>query len=251
MSISPKYNNGRLSLGNVGRNSTDGGPIKSPLANEPGRMSLDIGRNSPLVKKKWISLDDAPMSADNLSEYGSDFGGSSIALDESKSGSSNIRRRFAQTRNTNRSFEYKIVGNLIVSVEYKESDNKLTLWIHRASGLGGDRREDPEISSFVRMYLIPGKKQKQESSVIRGAKDPHYEETFTFNNIIPSELSAQKLRFKVYNSPSFSVKNELLGEGNIFLSTLKSDDKEVFHLDLLKKKSKVGSYLNKSWPWTL
>lgn len=134
--------------------------------------------------------------------------------------------------------DYKVVGEVLVSVQYKKQEHLLQVWIHKASGLGGDRRENPDVSSFAKLYIFPPKKQKQKTSVIRGTKDPEFEESFHFVNLQEDMLSGQKLIFKLYNASR--VKDELLGEANIFLGSINKEEKEVYHLDLLKKKSKVN-----------
>ena len=110
--------------------------------------------------------------------------------------------------------------------------------IHRATNLGGDYRDQSEINSYIKLYLLPDKKQKQQTKVIRVTKDPCFEEMFSFAGLPLSELGRHKLSFKVLNSQLIK-KDELLGESAIFLSSLKPNEKEVFNLDLVTKRSKV------------
>lgn len=183
---------------------------------------------------------EASMGSDYASSAGFD---SDVPLEESLNNSSAHisfkRKRLGRRRGSNLtgSMEFRIVGKLIASIEYNETEKTLHVLVHKASGLGGDRRENPDISAFVKLYLIPNKKQKQKSSVIRGTKDPEFEEHFSFTNLSVNELSGQKLKFKLYNS--MVVRDEFLGEAIIFLGSIDTKEKEVYHLDLLKKKSKV------------
>ena len=172
---------------------------------------------------------------------------SDVPLDESLNKSSHIsmkRKRLGRRRGSHLtgSMEFKIVGKLTASIEYSETERALNILIHKASGLGGDRKENPDISSFVKLFLIPNKKQKQKSSVIRGTKDPEFKEKFTFTNLPVDELSGQKLKLRLYNS--MLVKDEFLGEANIFLGSINKEEKEVYHLHLLKKKSKVIFFIS-------
>ena len=176
------------------------------------------------------------MGSDYASSAGFD---SDVPLDESLN---HKRKRLGRHRgHLKGSMEFRIVGKLLASVEYNETKKTLHVLVHKASGLGGERRENPDISAFVKICLIPNKKQKQKSSVVRGTKDPEFEENFTFTNLSVDELSGQKLKFKLYNS--MVVRDEFLGEANIFLGSIETKEKEVYHMDLLKKKSKVIIYL--------
>jgi len=147
--------------------------------------------------------------------------------------------------------EYKLKGKLTVSTLFRAESKTLKVWIHNATGLGGERKEDPELysyvrelCSYVRVYLMHDKQQRQETTGARAATDPVFEEEFVFEEVHNDELGKYKLRFKMYNS-IFSQKDELLGDANIFLSSLKRDQRETFTLDILKKKSKVSVIISR------
>ena len=140
--------------------------------------------------------------------------------------------------NMNPSKEYKLKGKLNVSTLFELESRNLTVWVHYATGLIGERKEHCDICSYIRLYLVYDKEQRQKTTVAIVETDPIFEEEFVFDQLDKEELEKYKLTFKIYNS-IFSQKDELLGDANIFLSSLKKDVKETFTLDILKKKSKV------------
>ena len=186
-----------------------------------------------------LSFDDGHLHHQLETDYASSAGfDSDVTLDESLNHSDPQRKRLAHHRGSNLTESaFRIVGKLLASIEYNETEKILHVLVHKACGLGGERRENPDISSFVKLYLIPGKKQKHKSTVIRGTKDPEFEEHFNFTHLSVDAFSGQKLKFKLYNS--MVVRDEFLGEAVIFLGNIDTKEKEVYHLDLLKRKSKV------------
>lgn len=177
--------------------------------------------------------------SDNGSIY-SGFTESEINLEDSFN-SGTQKRRLGITRNSSiaaKKSAYRKTGKIIFSTEYSEDQKTFRIHVQQAMNLA-PRREESDVCTFVRLYLEPGKKQKQQTRVIRGTKEPVYEEMFKFINLEMSEFGHYKLKFKVYNSAI--LKNELLGEATLFLSSLDTTMKETFSLDLLLRKSEVGT----------
>lgn len=186
---------------------------------------------------------DFPQDSDNVSNN-SGYSYSecnTINLDDSfNSGQLITKRRLAVRRGSSSASNkpsYRKTGKIIFSTEYNEYQNILRIHVQQAVELA-QRHEESEMNTFVRLYLEPGKKQKQQTRVIRGNKEPVFEEMTKFN-VEKSEIGYHKVKLKVYNSCKLSLKNELLGEANLFLSSLDTAMKETFSLDLLLRKSEV------------
>ena len=104
----------------------------------------------------------------------------------------------------------------------------------------GKRKEHDFVNPFVRLYLLPGKKQKQHTRVKRRTKEPYFNEKRMFYNISEYDLKSHRLKLKVYSREAIA-KNELLGETEFALGSLSLTEKESFIFDLFMAKDEVRS----------
>ncbi|XP_029697523.1 synaptotagmin-2-like [Takifugu rubripes] len=128
------------------------------------------------------------------------------------------------------------MGRLHFTLDYNFTDNMLVVGILQAAelpamDLGGS--SDPDI----KLYLLPDKKKKFETKVLRKNLDPNFNETFSFK--VPyTELGGRKLVMTVYDFDRFS-KHDAIGAVKIPMST--ADFSQSLELLQKAEKEEVGA----------
>ena len=153
-----------------------------------------------------------------------------------ENGSSFARRRVAARRGRDRKKFIK-TGKLCFTTQYFPDKKKLEVMVIRAFDLGR-RKEHNELNPFLRLYLLPGKRQKQHTRVKRRTKEPYFNEKRFFYDLAQEDLTSNRLKLKAYSREAIA-KNELLGEAEIALSSLSQTEKESFNVDLFIIKDEV------------
>ena len=147
------------------------------------------------------------------------------------------KRRMAGRRGKE-SKSYRKTGKVTFTTTYSREERKLDVHILRAFDLA-KRKDHNNVNPFIRLYLLPGKLQKQHTKVQRKTKEPFFNEKRTFYDLGLKDLESHRLKMKCYNRDSIT-KNELLGEMDIALSSLNIDVKETFNLDLFSPRDEVS-----------
>ncbi|XP_014749648.1 PREDICTED: synaptotagmin-3-like [Sturnus vulgaris] len=100
-------------------------------------------------------------------------------------------------------------GRLGVSVRYCYGSQQLQVRVLRARDLpakDSNGFSDP----YVKIYLLPDRKKKFQTKVLRRTLNPEWDETFSFG--VPfAELPARRLHFSVYDFDRFS-RHDLIGQ---------------------------------------
>ncbi|XP_076445768.1 synaptotagmin-10-like [Babylonia areolata] len=121
--------------------------------------------------------------------------------------------------------EHTPCGKLFFSLQYRHEDKTLSVTISRAENLPAkdfSGTSDP----YVKVYLMPDRKNKHQTKVHRKTLNPEFNETFTFT-VTYEELSQRVLQFSIYDFDRFSrhdligaVKiKDILGEGSLAKET--------------------------------
>ncbi|KAK3729047.1 hypothetical protein RRG08_005420 [Elysia crispata] len=103
------------------------------------------------------------------------------------------------------------LGNLTFSVAHDEQKCALMVSIIRADELPP---RDPALGGcdpYVKLQLLPEKKHKCKTRVLRKTLSPTYEETFTFYGVTSNQIAATTLHFVVLSFDRFS-RDEIIGE---------------------------------------
>ncbi|XP_053553266.1 synaptotagmin-16 isoform X2 [Bombina bombina] len=87
-------------------------------------------------------------------------------------------------------------GDLQVILDYKPSNQKLSVTVVEANGIPDKDRSGAD-SWQVHIVLLPNKKQRSKTTVQKGPL-PVFNETFTFHKLEPQELANNALRFRLY-----------------------------------------------------
>merc|ERR1712115_738421 len=86
-------------------------------------------------------------------------------------------------------------GRVRLNLLYDERREELKVFVHEAAGLpGGDLPDPPDPQ--VKVYLMPGKKKKKKTEVVKDCVDPKYNEEFDFD-IDFDKLPQHSLKFLV------------------------------------------------------
>ncbi|XP_066030963.1 LOW QUALITY PROTEIN: synaptotagmin-3-like [Chamaea fasciata] len=100
-------------------------------------------------------------------------------------------------------------GRLNVSLRYSYGSQQLLVRVLRARDLpakDSNGFSDP----YVKIYLLPDRKKKFQTKVLRRTLNPEWDETFSFG--VPfAELPARRLHFSVYDFDRFS-RHDLIGQ---------------------------------------
>ncbi|XP_029379506.1 C2 calcium-dependent domain-containing protein 4A [Echeneis naucrates] len=217
--------------------STESSPFSSPLlARCPAKSSLFKGLSHELLMSR--NTRKAVVSRNN-----------SLSTDEGSStdNSPNVMRRASEglaeglpsncrlapptifpvelTLNRERIMKERMVpigkdGSLRLSAEYCLANQRLRVRLISAEGLYPLSVDPKIINCSISLSLVPGKVQKQRSTVIRKSCNPIFNEDFFFDGISEEDLSQRSLRFKVVNKMSTLKRDYLLGDCDLPLSSI-------------------------------
>lgn len=111
-------------------------------------------------------------------------------------------------------------GSLRLFAEYCPENLRLRVRLISAEGLYPLSVDPKIINCSVSLSLVPGKVQKQRSTVIRKSRNPIFNEDFFFDGITEEDLEQRSLRFKVVNKMSTLKRDYLLGDCDMLLSSI-------------------------------
>ncbi|KAM9375387.1 C2 calcium-dependent domain-containing protein 4A [Pholidichthys leucotaenia] len=111
-------------------------------------------------------------------------------------------------------------GTLRLSAEYSQDNQRLRVRLISAEGLYPLSVDPKMINCSISLSLVPGKAQKQRSTVIRKSRNPIFNEDFFFDGISEQDLSQRSLHFKVVNKMSTLKRDYLLGDCDLPLSSI-------------------------------
>ncbi|NXI90448.1 C2C4C protein, partial [Psophia crepitans] len=113
-------------------------------------------------------------------------------------------------------------GMLRLSAEYCSENERLRVRLISAEGLYDDSVEPKNINCCITFSLVPGKTQKQRSTVIKRSKNPIFNEDFFFDGIAEEELYNLSIRMKAMNKGCSMKRDYTLGERELSLMTMLS-----------------------------
>ncbi|XP_064411087.1 C2 calcium-dependent domain-containing protein 4C-like [Latimeria chalumnae] len=102
-------------------------------------------------------------------------------------------------------------GTIRLSAEYESTNGTLRVRIIAAEDLYEKSFEAKSVQCRVVMYLIPGKTQKQQSTIIKNTKTPIFNEDFFFDGVTENDFKTMSLKVKVLNKGSSIKRDALLG----------------------------------------
>ncbi|KAM9310911.1 C2 calcium-dependent domain-containing protein 4C-like [Gastrophryne carolinensis] len=209
--------------------STDSSPFSSPMLHRSrGRCLLKALSHDILFSRALKRKEKSRLSRNN-----------SLSADECSStdSSPNIIRRISDgmmdsifpmdlcsrggfvTENT------VLLGNgasLRISTEYCHEAQRLRVRLISVEGIYHPDTDPKTINCYVALSIIPGKQQKQRSTVIRRSRNPIFNEDFFFENLPETKLPSCCLKIKAINKSHGMKRDCMLGQSELPLLSILS-----------------------------
>lgn len=112
------------------------------------------------------------------------------------------------------------LGSVRLLAEYEAAQARLRVRLLVAEGLYERPWDARSINCCVGLCLVPGKLQKQRSTIIKNSRHPVFNEDFFFDGLGPASVRKLSLRIKVVNKGSSLKRDTLLGEKELPLTSL-------------------------------
>ncbi|XP_039291276.1 synaptotagmin-4 [Nilaparvata lugens] len=134
------------------------------------------------------------------------------------------------------------LGQLVFKIRYKEEKSKLVVSVVKCMQLPA---KDPSVGSsypYVKLQLLPEKRHKVKTRVLRKTCSPVYDEDFTFYGINPAQLQNTTLHFVVLSFDCYS-RDDIIGEVFCSLATIDVADNQELTLcrDIQARSLKIQS----------
>ncbi|XP_033634877.1 synaptotagmin-4-like [Asterias rubens] len=118
------------------------------------------------------------------------------------------------------------LGQIMFTVEYRTDKGVFTVTIHQAQGIPMKDPQSGTSDPYIKLCLLPEKKHKVKTRVMRKTLDPVYEETFTFYGLAYNQLQGVTLHFVVMSFDRFS-RDDVIGEVVVPLANIDLSEKPV------------------------
>lgn len=106
-------------------------------------------------------------------------------------------------------------GKIKLNLLYNQDKEELKVFIHEVSGLpGGDLPDPPDPQ--VKIYLMPGKKKKKKTDVVKDSVEPRFDEEFDFD-IDFKKLPQHSIKISVVDKKGVFSKSPVMGSTTISL----------------------------------
>lgn len=128
-------------------------------------------------------------------------------------------------------------GDLLLSLEYQPDLEKVLVSVIAARDIPDKARSGMD-SWQVHMVLLPSKKQRHKTSVQKGSL-PHFNETFRFSRLEPSDLQMSAVRFRLYALGGRMSRERMMGEKLLHLGELNPDGGAMEMTLLLEPRSNL------------
>ncbi|XP_072270083.1 synaptotagmin-4 [Pyxicephalus adspersus] len=118
------------------------------------------------------------------------------------------------------------LGTLFFSLEYNFEKKAFVVNIKEARSLPAMDEQSMTSDPYIKMTILPEKKHKVKTRVLRKTLDPAFDETFTFYGIPYSQVQDLVLHFIVLSFDRFS-RDDVIGEVHFPLSGIELSDGRV------------------------
>uniref|UniRef100_H3C9W8 Synaptotagmin IV n=1 Tax=Tetraodon nigroviridis TaxID=99883 RepID=H3C9W8_TETNG len=128
------------------------------------------------------------------------------------------------------------VGTLHFSLEYQPERKAFIVHIKEANGLAPTDEQSLTSDPYIKLTLLPEKKHRVKTRVLRKTLDPAFDETFSFYGLPLARVSELALHFMVLSFDRFS-RDEVIGETLVPLSGIDlSEGRVLMSREIIKKK---------------
>lgn len=131
------------------------------------------------------------------------------------------------------------LGTLFFSLEYNFEKKAFVVNIKEARGLPAMDEQSMTSDPYIKMTILPEKKHKVKTRVLRKTLDPAFDETFTFYGIPYTQIQELALHFTILSFDRFS-RDDIIGEVLIPLAGIElSDGKMLMNREIIKRNVRV------------
>ncbi|KAF6089535.1 synaptotagmin 4 [Phyllostomus discolor] len=133
------------------------------------------------------------------------------------------------------------LGTLFFSLEYNFEKKAFVVNIKEARGLPAMDEQSMTSDPYIKMTILPEKKHKVKTRVLRKTLDPAFDETFTFYGIPYTQIQELALHFTILSFDRFS-RDDIIGEVLIPLAGIElSDGKMLMTREIIKRNVRKSS----------
>uniref|UniRef100_A0A8C2GJW5 Synaptotagmin XIb n=2 Tax=Cyprinus carpio TaxID=7962 RepID=A0A8C2GJW5_CYPCA len=127
-------------------------------------------------------------------------------------------------------------GDLSIAIDYNLPKKALVVTILEAQGLPAVEGQAGSADPYVKMTILPEKKHRVKTRVLRKTLEPAFDETFTFYGVPYSSLSDLTLHFLVLSFDRFS-RDDVIGEAMVPLAGVDPSTGRVHITQQITKRS--------------
>ncbi|XP_008101837.2 synaptotagmin-4 [Anolis carolinensis] len=133
------------------------------------------------------------------------------------------------------------LGTLFFSLEYNFEKKAFMVNIKEARGLPAMDEQSMTSDPYIKMTVLPEKKHKVKTRVLRKTLDPAFDETFTFYGIPYTQVQDLSLHFMILSFDRFS-RDDVIGEVLFPLSGIElSEGRLLMNKEIIKKNVRKSS----------
>uniref|UniRef100_A0A452I8X3 C2 domain-containing protein n=1 Tax=Gopherus agassizii TaxID=38772 RepID=A0A452I8X3_9SAUR len=133
------------------------------------------------------------------------------------------------------------LGTLFFSLEYNFEKKAFVVNIKEARGLPAMDEQSMTSDPYIKMTILPEKKHKVKTRVLRKTLDPAFDETFTFYGIPYSQVQDLILHFMILSFDRFS-RDDIIGEVLIPLEGIElSEGRMLMNREIIKRNVRKSS----------
>ncbi|XP_048827758.1 synaptotagmin-4 [Brienomyrus brachyistius] len=130
------------------------------------------------------------------------------------------------------------LGTLFFSLEYNFEKKAFIVHIKEAHGLSAMDEQSLTSDPYIKLTLLPEKKHKVKTRVLRKTLDPAFDETFSFYGIPYGRIPELSLHFMVLSFDRFS-RDEVIGETLVPLAGIDlSEGRILMNREIIKRNTR-------------
>ncbi|KAG9329886.1 hypothetical protein JZ751_028639 [Albula glossodonta] len=127
------------------------------------------------------------------------------------------------------------LGTLFFSLQYNFQKKAFVVHVREAQGLCATDEQSLTSDPYIKLTILPEKKHKVKTRVMRKTLDPAFDETFSFYGIPYGRVQELALHFMVLSFDRFS-RDEVIGEALVPLAGIDlSDGRVLMSRDIIKR----------------
>eukprot|EP00092_Neocalanus_flemingeri_P021078 GFUD01022838.1.p1 GENE.GFUD01022838.1~~GFUD01022838.1.p1 ORF type:complete len:586 (+),score=158.29 GFUD01022838.1:255-1760(+) len=168
----------------------------------PSTVIPDAVKGEEALEMSWSGYDDSPLEENTADELSID--GSIYNLGDIVDPMTTLRKRHIGNQ-----------GKIRLNIIYDENKQELKVFVHEAANLPGSYLPDPP-DPYVKLYLMPDKKKKKKTAVVKDTGSPKFNEEFDFS-IEHNDVPKHFLKLTVVDKKGVFAKSKILGGVEIAL----------------------------------